>query len=185
MQFQCQPVQSAALQSHSLASHNIALQNRCFAPLHQAPLNCALAFLCASALYFAIPLPCHAVPGFAIAFPVTSRRLISMPSHRVSLILNASPSLCETSPSSAIAALCQSPLFHCVAEIRIAPQSLCCSSRPKTELSLAYAVLGCAALHLSAAVLCQTQPFLSFAWRSGAGHCRCHASQIFAAPSPF
>lgn len=42
MQFQCRPMQYNTLQSQSLASHNIALQNRCFAPLHQAPLNIAL-----------------------------------------------------------------------------------------------------------------------------------------------
>lgn len=168
------------MQRHRASIHLNAIAKQCDAA---PPL--ALAFLCASALYFAIPLPCHAVPGFAAAFPGTSRRLVSMPSHRVSLILNASPSLCETSPSSAIASLRQSPLFHCAAEIRIAPQSRCCSFGSKTELSLAYAVLGRAALHLSAAVLCQTQPFLSFAWRSGAGHCRCHASQIFVVPSPF
>lgn len=132
-----------------------------------------------------LPLPRLANLCHSVAFPGASRRLISMPSHRVSLILNTSPSLCKTSPSSSVAAPRQSPLFHCVAEIRIAPRSLCCSSGSKTELSLSYAVLGRAALRLSVAVLCQTQPFLSFAWRSRAGRCRCHASQIFAAPSPF
>lgn len=130
----------------------------------------------------------------------------SMPVHRASIHLNAIARRCFAALCVAIATLCgsllflgyamlchcvsvaslrQSPLFHCVAEIRIAPRSLRRFSRPKTEFSRAYAVLGRAALHLSAAVLFQTQPFLSFAWRSGAGHCRCHASQIFAVPSPF
>lgn len=91
-----------------------------------------------------------------------------MPSHRVSLLLNTSPSLCKTSPSGSVAALRQSPLFHCVAEIRIAPQSLCCSSGSKTELSLPYAVLDCAALHLSAAVLFNSLPFLCCAQQNSA-----------------
>ena len=54
MQFQCRPMQDNTLQSQSLASHNIALQNRCFAPLHQAPLNCALAFLCTAFPFLAL-----------------------------------------------------------------------------------------------------------------------------------
>lgn len=78
---------------------------------------------------------------------------------------NTSPSLCETSSSCSISPLRQSPLFHCVAEIRIAPQSLRCSSRPKTELSLAYAVLGRAALRLSVAMPSSTPPFLCCARR--------------------
>jgi len=95
-----------------------------FASLLTADPRYALAFLCATTLYFAIPLPCHAVRGFAAA------------------------------------AHCVTPLSHCVAEIRIAPQSLCCSSGSKTELSLLYAVLDCAALHLSVATPCATSLFL-------------------------
>lgn len=120
--------------------------------LHVTNPRIALAFLCALTLYFAIPSRYVAGPFHAIAFPGASRRLVPMPSHRVSLFLNTSPSLCKTSPSSSVAALRQSPLFHCVAEIRIAPQSLCCSSGSKTELSLSYAVLGRAALRLSVAI---------------------------------
>lgn len=97
----------------------------------------------------------------------------SMPVHRASIHLNAIARRCFAALCVAIATLCgsllflgyamlchcvsvaslrQSPLFHCVAEIRIAPQSLRCSSRSKTELSLPYAVLGRAALHLSVAM---------------------------------
>ena len=151
------------MQRHRASIHLNAIAKQCDAA---PPL--ALAFLCASALYFAIPLPCHAVPGLAAAFPGTSRRLISMPSHRVSLLLNTSPSLCKTSPSGSVAAPRQSPLFLCVAEIRIAPRSLRCSSGSKTELSLSYAVLGRAALHLSAAVLFNSLPFLCNATQGGA-----------------
>lgn len=115
----------------------------------------------------------------AIAFPGTSRRLISTPSHRVSLILNASPSLCETSPSSSVAAPRQSPLFHCVAEIRIAPRSLCCSSGSKTELSLSYAVLDCAALHLSVATPCAASLFLCSAPPGTADPRRCFARRAY------
>lgn len=186
------PLRAFAAQYRASPSRFDSSQYHC-----QTMLCCSVRRHCFSAHCFAIPwlyiaLPYAALPPLriaspyhSVAFPGTSRRLISPPSHRMALLLNTSPSLCETSPSRSISALHQSPLFHCVAEIRIAPRSLCCSSDSKTELSLPYAVLGRAALHLSAAVLCQTQPFLSFAWRSGAGHCRCHASQIFAAPSPF
>lgn len=132
----CIPVRGDSLLCHS------------FTPPCKTLLRPAFAVLCIASL-------CR-----AIAFQGASRRLISMPSHRVSLILNTSPSLCETSPSSSVAAPRQSPLFHCVAEIRIAPRSLCCSSGSKTELSLSYAVLGRAALRLSAAVLFNSLPFL-------------------------
>lgn len=131
-----------------------------FAARLEAPPSLALAFLYAATLYFAIPSRYIAGRVHAIAFPGASRRLISMPSHRVSLLLNTSPSLSKTCLSHSISALRQSPLFLCVAEIRIAPQSLCCSSGSKTELSLPYAVLNCAALHLSAAVLFNSLPFL-------------------------
>ncbi len=126
-----------------------------------------------------LPLPRLANLCHSVAFPGASRRLIPMPSHRVSLLLNTSPSLCETSPSRSISALRQSPLFHCVAEIRIAPQSLCCSSGSKTELSLSYAVLGRAALRLSVAIFalhhsaipCLASLRHSFAVLSIAEHC--------------
>lgn len=133
--------------------------------LHVTNPRIALAFLCALTLYFAIPSRYVAGPFHAIAFPGASRRLVPMPSHRVSLFLNTSPSLCKTSPSSSVAALRQSPLFHCVAEIRIAPQSLCCSSGSKTELSLSYAVLGRAALRLAFASLCAAKLGLAFSQR--------------------
>ena len=151
----------------------------------------ALAFLCAATLYFAIPLLYLARPHFAlpplriaqpnlaVAFPGASRRLISIPSHRVSLFLNTSSSLCETSPGCSVAALRQSPLFHCVAEIRIAPQSLCCSSDSKTELSLPYAVLDCAALHLSVATPCAASLFLCCAPPGTADPCRCFARRAY------
>lgn len=129
MQFQCRPMQYNTLQSQSLAAHNIALQNRCFAPLHQAPLNSALL--------------------------------------RHSFALQCKTPLCLASATH-----CFTPPCHCVAEIRIAPQSLRCSSRPKTELSLPYAVLDCAALHLSATVLFNSLPFL------------CCAEQGWALPLP-
>lgn len=116
--------------------------------LHSALPNCTL------------PLPSIANLCISVAFPGASRRLISMPSHRVSLLLNTSPSLCKTSPSGSVAALRQSPLFLCVAEIRIAPQSLRCSSRPKTEFSRAYAIPGRAAACLSVAEPCATSLFL-------------------------
>ena len=138
----------------------------------QTMLCCSVRRHCFSAHCFAIPwlyiaLPYAASPPLRIAspyhavvFPGASRRLISMPSHRAPLLLNTSPSLCKTSPSGSVAALRQSPLFLCVAEIRIAPRSLCCSSDSKTELSLSYAVLGRAALHLSVAEPCATSLFL-------------------------
>ena len=165
-----------------------------FAPLpllHVTNPRLALAFLCAATLYFAIPLLYFARPYFAspplriasphhaVAFPGASRRLISIPSHRVSLFLNTSPSLCETSPGSSVAAPRQSPLFHCVAEIRIAPQSLCCSSGAKTELSLSYAVLGRAALRLSVATLCATSLFLCCAPPGTANPRRCFVRRAY------
>ena len=139
----------------------------------------ALAFLYAATLYFAIPSRYVAGRVHAIAFPGASRRLVPMPSHRVSLLLNTSPSLCETSPSHSISALRQSPLFLCVAEIRIAPQNLCCSSGSKTELSLSYAVLDCAALHLSAAAPCATSLFLCCAPPGTAYPRRCFARRAY------
>lgn len=121
--------------------HRASIHLNAIAKQYIAAPPLALAFLYAETLYFAIPLlrPAFAVFAslrLAIAFPGTSRRLVSMPSHRVSLILNASPSLCETSPSSAIASLRQSPLFHCAAEIRIVPQSLRRSGPGHAVLSL-------------------------------------------------
>lgn len=116
---------------HRASIHLNAIAKQCF-----ASHSFALAFLCAATLYFAIPLPCHAVRGFAAA------------------LLNIACLF------SATAILFNSLLIHCVAEIRIAPQSLCCSSGSKTELSLPYAVLDCAALHLSVATPCATSLFL-------------------------
>lgn len=126
-----------------------------------------------------LPLPRLANLCRSVAFPGASRRLIPMPSHRVSLLLNTSPSLSKTCLSHSISALRQSPLFLCVAEIRIAPQSLCCSSGSKTELSLSYAVLGRAALRLSVAIFalhhsaipCLASLCSSFAVLSIAEHC--------------
>ena len=119
-------------------------------------------------LHFALPPLRIASPHRAVAFPGASRRLISMPSHRAPLLLNTSPSLCKTSPSGSVAAPRQSPLFLCVAEIRIAPRSLRCSSRPKTELSRAYAIPGRAAPCLSVAEPCATSLFLCLAKRGWA-----------------
>ena len=126
-----------------------------------------------------LPLPRLANLCRSVAFPSASRRLIPMPSHRVSLLLNTSPSLCETSPSCSISALRQSPLFLCVAEIRIAPRSLCCSSGSKTELSLPYAVLDCAALHLSVATPCAASLFLCSAPPGTAYPRRCFARRAY------
>lgn len=53
---------------HDRASHNIALQNRCFAPLHQAPLNCALAFLCTAFPFLA--LLCHSFAIHSVTLPL-------------------------------------------------------------------------------------------------------------------
>jgi hypothetical protein len=171
---------------HRASIHLNAIAKQCF-----ASRSFALAFLCAATLYFAIPLlylarpyfaspPLRiAQPNLAVAFPRASRRLISIPSHRVSLFLNTSPSLCETSPSGSVAALRQSPLFHCVAEIRIAPQSLCCSSGSKTELSLPYAVLDCAALHLSVATPCAASLFLCCAPPGTAYPRRCFVRRAY------
>ena len=176
-------MRSNALQNQSLAF--LCAETLYFAIplLRPARLYSALPSLCLASLRPAFAVPCitppclrcalhhSALPSLnfhAVAFPGTSRRLVPMPSHRVALLLNASPSLCETSPSSSVASLRRSPLFHCVAEIRIAPQSLCCSSRPKTELSLAHAVLGCAALRLSADMLFNSLPFLCNAAHRGA-----------------
>ena len=103
----------------------------------------------------------------AVAFPGASRRLVPMPSHRVSLFLNTSPSLCETSPSSSVAVPCHTLLF------------LCCSSGSKTELSLPYAVLDCAALHLSVATPCATSPFLCCAPPGTAYPRRCFARRAY------
>lgn len=156
----------------------------------------ALAFLYAATLYFAIPLLYFARPYFArlyfaspplrfaplhlaVAFPNTSKQLISTLSHRVSLLLNTSPSLSKTCLSHSISALRQSPLFLCVAEIRIAPQSLCGSSGSKTELSLPYAVLDCAALHLSVATPCATSLFLCCAPPGTAYPRRCFARRAY------
>lgn len=151
----------------------------------------ALAFLCAATLYFAIPLLYFARPYFAspplrfaplhlaVAFPNTSKQLISTRSHRVSLLLNTSPSLSKTCLSHSISALRQSPLFLCVAEIRIAPQSLCCSSGSKTELSLPYAVLDCAALHLSVATPCAASLFLCCAPPGTAYPRRCFVRRAY------
>ena len=77
-----------------------------------------------------------------------------------SLLCHSFAILSPTVLCLASAAHCVTPLSHCVAEIRIAPQSLCCSSGSKTELSLPYAVLDCAALHLSVATPCATSLFL-------------------------
>ena len=68
---------------HDRASHNIALQNRCFAPLHQAPLNSALlrhSFtlqyktpLClASAMRYLTPL-CRCLASLISAIPLLFR----------------------------------------------------------------------------------------------------------------
>lgn len=177
VQNHCVPWPLPASRCIAIASRPKANPLRAFAARLEAPPSLALAFLCAATLYFSIPLLYRALlhsalpnctlplPSIAnlcisVAFPGASRRLISMPSHRVSLLLNTSPSLCKTSPSGSVAAPRQSPLFHCVAEIRIAPRSLCCSSGSKTELSLSYAVLGRAALHLSVATPCATSLFL-------------------------
>lgn len=159
--------------------HRASIHLNAIAKQYIAAPPFALAFLCAETLYFAIPLLDNAFRRVAIAFPGTSRRLVSMPSHRVSLILNASPSLCETSPSSSVAAPRQSPLFHCVAEIRIAPRSLCCSSGSKTELSLSYAVLDCAALHLSVATPCAASLFLCSAPPGTADPRRCFVRRAY------
>ena len=147
--------------------------------LHVTCQRITLALLCAAALYFAIPSRYVAGPFHAVAFPGASRRLVPMPSHRAPLLLNTSPSLCKTSPSRSVAAPRQSPLFLCVAEIRIAPQSLCCSSGSKTELSLPYAVLNCAALHLSAAPLCATSLFLCCAPPGTADPRRCFVRRAY------
>ena len=164
--------------------HRASIHLNAIAKQYIAAPPLALAFLYAETLYFAIPLlrPAFAVFAslrLAIAFPGASRRLISMPSHRVSLLLNTSPSLCETSPSCSISALRQSPLFLCVAEIRIAPRSLCCSSGSKTELSLSYAVLDCAALHLSVATPCAASLFLCSAPPGTADLRRCFARRAY------
>ena len=185
VQNHCVPWPLPASRCIAIASRPKANPLRAFAARLEAPPCLALAFLCAATLYFSIPLLYRALlhsalpnctlplPSIAnlcisVAFPGASRRLISMPSHRVSLLLNTSPSLCKTSPSGSVAAPRQSPLFHCVAEIRIAPRSLCCSSGSKTELSLSYAVLGRAALHLSVAEPCATSLFLCLAKRGRA-----------------
>jgi hypothetical protein len=150
--------------------------------LYQALLTAlcfAIPSLYLASPYAALPPLRIAQPNLAVAFPGASRRLVPMPSHRVSLLLNTSPSLCKTSPSGSVAAPRQAPLFHCVAEIRIAPQSLCCSSGSKTELSLSYAVLGRAALRLSVAIFalhhsaipCLASLCSSFAVLSIAEHC--------------
>lgn len=161
------PHRAFAAQYRASPSHFDSSQYHC-----QTMLCCSVRRHCFSAHCFAIPwlyiaLPYAALPPLriaspyhSVAFPGTSRRLISMPSHRVALPLNTSPSLCETSPSRSISALHQSPLFHCVAEIRIAPQSLRCSSRPKTELNRAYAIPSRAEPCLSVAVLSNSLPFL-------------------------
>ena len=138
---------------HRASIHLNAIAKQCF-----ASHSFALAFLYAATLYFAIPLlylaqryfaspPLRiAQPNLAVAFPGASRRLISIPSHRASLLLNTSPSLSETCLSHSAAVPCHTLLF------------LCCSSGSKTELSLPYAVLDCAALHLSAAMPSPTPP---------------------------
>lgn len=150
-QYHCQTMLCCSVRRHCFSAH-------CF----------AIPWLYIALPYAALPPLRIASPYHSVAFPGTSRRLISMPSHRMALLLNTSPSLCETSPSRSISALRQSPLFLCVAEIRIAPQSLCCSSGSKTELSLSYAVLGRAALHLSVAEPCATSLFLCLAKRGRA-----------------
>ena len=174
------PLRAFAARLHASPSRFDSSQYHC-----QTMLCCSVRRHCFSAHCFAIPwlyiaLPYAASPPLriaspyhAVAFPGASRRLISMPSHRVSLLLNTSPSLCETSPSCSISALRQSPLFHCVAEIRIAPRSLRRFSRPKTEFSRAYAVLDCAALHLSVAI---------FALHHSAIHRLASLCSSFAAP---
>ena len=107
---------------------------------------------------------------------------------------SAFPLLGEAGPGVAAAILFNSLLFLCFAEIRIAPQSLRCSSRPKTELSRAYAVLGRSALRLSVAMPGRTPLFLCCARRNPAelgfafAHpidampCHCEAHQITANP---
>lgn len=196
VQNHCVPWPLPASRCIAIASRLKANPLRAFAARLEAPPSLALAFLCAATLYFAIPLlyrallhsalpnctlplPSIAILCISVAFPGTSRRLISMPSHRVSLLLNTSPSLCKTSPSGSVAAPRQSPLFHCVAEIRIAPRSLCCSSGSKTELSLPYAVLDCAALRLSVATPCATSLFLCCAPPGTADPRRCFVRRAY------
>ena len=205
VQNHCVPWPLPASRCIAIASRLKANPHRAFAAQYRASpsrfdssqCHCQT-MLCSSVLHPCISVHCFAIPWLyialpyaaspplriaspyhAVAFPGTSRRLISTPSHRAPLLLNTSPSLCKTSPSGSISALRQSPLFHCVSEIRIAPRSLCCSSGSKTELSLPYAVLDCAALHLSVATPCAASLFLCCAPPGTADLRRCFVRRAY------
>ena len=192
MQFQCRPMQYNTLQSQSLSSHNIALQNRCFAPLHQTPMNCALAFLCT-----------------AFPFLFHTERYLTLLCLRYALLHPTMPLLFRAHRGDsfrcpAIACHCFSILrLHYAKRLPAAPFQRYASlhfsialpryASPREASAVllvpkqnsAYPMQFLAVRRSTSPLLSLALPRFSFAWRSGAGRCRCHASQIFAVPSPF
>ena len=166
-------IQSSAEPLRSLAYLSLSVHRPCFtSPTPASPLRfCARLHAspsrfdssqchCQTMLCRSVPRPCDSVRGDSLLC-----HSFAIPSPTV---------LCLAS-----AAHCVTPLSHCVAEIRIAPQSLCCSSGSKTELSLPYAVLDCAALHLSVATPCATSLFLCCAPPGTAYPRRCFARRAY------
>lgn len=122
------PLRSSARPFSSARSYSFAILLKSLRPVAFASRlianpRSALALLCAATLYFAIPLPCPSAqrPADALlniaclcssaTMLFTSMLFLCCACHRVSLFFNTSPSLCETSPSSSVAALRQSPLI--------------------------------------------------------------------------
>lgn len=173
------PLPRRAIPCHSNAS-----------PLDTSPFPCRAGLFNAvpepfkTVLYHCYPLLNYAFTSLGISFPPRCKPYLddALPLRRVA------------KQRISFAMPCLTLLFLCFAEIRIAPQSLRCSSRPKTELSRAYAVLGRAALRLSAAMPGRTPLFLCCARRNPAelsfafAHpidampCHCEAHQITANP---
>lgn len=175
-------IQSSAEPLRSLAHLSLSVHRPCFtSPTLALPLRFCARLHASPSRFDSSQCHCQTMLRLSFLCPCVSVRGDSLLCHSISIRSGARPCRCfsgrieathfdtqpsrvtasqyfaftmRTSPSHSVAAPRQSPLFHCVAEIRIAPQSLCCSSGSKTELSLPYAVLDCAALHLSVATPC-------------------------------
>lgn len=189
---------SNSLPFQCIAPRHVAfpLQGRAFQRRSRAIQNGALPLLPTSQLRLYITGHFFSTPLQTLSGRCTSITTRRQATHFLchALPYSAFPLLGEAGLGIAAAILFNSLLFLCFAEIRIAPQSLRCSSRPKTELSRAYAVLGRAALRLSAAMPGRTPLFLCCARRNPAelsfafAHpidampCHCEAHQITANP---